>query len=229
MTDAISPFALGRAWLRQALTPEVISRGVAGAALTVTLLVTASIMPAVQFDRDRARAQEVRTQAERSKAPIRAWLDREAEAIDPLLAVFDPDLSAIETRLAEQRRDLTRIGSGLRSDYLDTALGFLQERADEVRGLAERGVTDVAAVEAALGTDADRAREQSRTSPHLARVLAALAGGAAPPPARPAPPARLGAPAGVASAAPITGIAQPRPQPVVAALESDEPQAWVAA
>ena len=80
---------------------------------------------AVQFDRDRARAQEVRTQAERSKAPVRAWLDREAEAIDALLAVFDPDLNAIETRLDEQRRDLSRIGSGLRSDYLGAALAFL--------------------------------------------------------------------------------------------------------
>ena len=181
---------------------------------------------AVQFDRDRARAQEVRTQAERSKAPVRAWLDREAEAIDALLAVFDPDLNAIETRLDEQRRDLSRIGSGLRSDYLGAALAFLQERSDEVRGLAESGVTDAAAIEAALGTDAERAREQSRTSPHLARVLAALGRGWTAPaaaPVRPTAGAAAAVPAAVASAAPIRGIVAPT------TLEADEPTTWVAA
>ena len=131
-------------------------------------------MLTAQFERDRGRATEVRKQAEQWKAPIRDFLSRESQAIDALLAVFDPDIAAIESRLAEQERDLRRMASGLSSDYLNMALAYLQERADEVRGLAEHGVTDVTAVDAAVRVDAERARDQSRTSPHLARVLAVL-------------------------------------------------------
>ena len=95
-----------------------------------------------------------------------------------------------------------------------------------MRGLAESGVTDAAAIEAALGTDAERAREQSRTSPHLARVLAALGRGWTAPaaaPVRPTAGAAAAVPAAVASAAPIRGIVAPT------TLEADEPTTWVAA
>lgn len=184
----------------------------------------------LQFERDRARAAEVRAQAERSKEPIRQWLDREAEAMDALLAVFDPDIAAIEARLDEQRRDLSRIAFGLRSDYLATALTFVQERADEVRGLAERGVTDASAVEAALRTDAERARDQSRMSPHLARVLAVLGKDAdAGLEAAFAAPAMPPTPLVPVAASPIEGVPAPDPAVSTDVLDDDEPPAWVAA
>ena len=180
-------------------------------------------MLSAQFERDRARAAEVRAQAERSKTPIRAWLDREAESMDALLAVFDPDVAAIEQRIDDQRRDLSRIAFGLRSDYLALALTFAQERADEVRGLAERGVTDAAAVEAALRNDAERARDQSRTSPHLARVLAVLGREAS------EPPVALAAPTVIPAPASTPGMRASAYVEAITTLDGDEPPAWVAA
>jgi signal peptidase I len=129
-----------------------------------------------QFEADRARAEQVRATIEELKAPLRAAVEREAAAIDMLLAGFDPDMTRLEESLAEQRRDLLRIVSGLRSEQMGEALGFLRDRAAELEGLAAAGIAEIDEIDAALRVSAGRAREQSARSTPLVRVLDALEG-----------------------------------------------------
>lgn len=127
-----------------------------------------------QFQAEQRRVEQVRSTMVEPRTRLRAAIQREAEAIDALLAGFDTDLDHLERTIADQRRDLRRITAQLQSDQFGEALSFLRDRSSELAAIAAAGIADAGEVEQTLRISLDRARQDQRRSAHLGRTLDAL-------------------------------------------------------
>ncbi len=94
------------------------------------------------FLAQRQHIADTRALIDDQRRPLVHYGAEQRESVEVALARFDQDAEALDLNLAEQRRLLTRLIEGLRSDTFVSARKFLQARANATGELAAQGVTD---------------------------------------------------------------------------------------
>ena len=122
-------------------------------------------------NRQSQRISEIRNRIDAQREPIERLAHDLRESVELALARFDSDIEALETNLAEQRRVLSRLRDGMRSDEFGAVAGFLEARQLALAEAANVGVADPAEIGARLQVARDTRTDSADGNEYLGDLI----------------------------------------------------------